>query len=209
MIDLFVIDDHPMMIAGISSLFEDGSCKIKVVGSANMAKEAHALLWKSTANIILLDLRLPGMSGVEFAAILKRDFPQKKIIVLTGELNAVVLYNSWINNVDAILMKNCGKNELIDTIHAVMAGRRVIGKDVPKFQYPTNDSSIGKSRVTPSEKRVLKLLAKRCPRIIVSEVLGISENAVDFHCKNLFIKFKCNTESEIVEAARLERLIEV
>ena len=207
MINIFVIDDHPMFIDGIRSLFEDGTEKIKVMGSANSAKEALPKLRKSQAKIILLDLILPDMRGVEFAAILKKEFPEKKIIVLTGELSPAILFNAWANDVDAILMKYCGRNELIETIHDVLAGRRVLGKDVPKFQHQKGTFLGGKPRLTPSEQRVLNLLAQGNTRKVVGEMLGTSENAVDFHCNNLFKKFNNNKLISIIEEARLENLI--
>lgn len=207
MINIFVIDDHPLFIAGISSLFESGIEKIKVTGSANSAKEALPKLRKSQAKIILLDLILPDMRGVEFALILKKEFPEKKIIVLTGEQSPAILFNAWANDVDAILMKYCGRTELVETIHDVLAGRRILGKDVPKFHDPKSSSLGSNPHLTPSELRVLNLLAQGHTRKVVGEMLGTSENAVDFHCNNLFKKFKNNKLISIIEEARLHSLI--
>ncbi|MCF8347641.1 MAG: response regulator transcription factor [Bacteroidales bacterium] len=207
MINLFVIDDHPMFIDGIRSIFEDGTERIKVTGSANSAKEALPKLRKSQARVILLDLIMPDMRGVEFSLILKKEFPDKKIIVLTGELSPTVLFNTWANDVDAILLKYCGRKELIETIHDVIAGRRVLGKDVPKFQHQFGSTVGGKPRLTPSEQRVLNLLAQGYTRKDVGKMLGTSENAVDFHCNNLFKKFNNNKLVSIIEEARKENLI--
>jgi DNA-binding NarL/FixJ family response regulator len=207
MINLFLIDDHPLFVDGVRSLFKDKEENIRVTGSANSAKEALMKLRKSKANVILLDLIMPDMRGVELSVILKRELPEKKIIVLTGELNPAILFNTWINNVDAILMKYCGREELIGTIHDVLAGRRILGKGVPNFQHQTNTSIGGKPRLTPSEQRVLNLLALGYSRKVVSEMVGTSENAIDFHCNNLFKKFNNNKMIAIIEEARNEKLI--
>lgn len=207
MIQLFVIDDHPVFIDGIRSLFADGKDQIKISGSANSAREALPKLKRSGAKVILLDLIMPEMRGVEFSLILKNHFPDKKIIALTGELDPALLYNTWMNQVDAILMKYCGKKELVDTIHDVLAGRRVLGENVPEFHDQIGVNTGSKPRLTQSEQRVLNLLALGNTRKMVAEMLGTSENAVDFHCKNLFKKFNSNKLITIIEEARKENLI--
>jgi DNA-binding NarL/FixJ family response regulator len=207
MINLFVVDDHPFFIDGIRSLFTDGNEKIKVSGSANSAQEALPKLKKSQAKIILLDLIMPGMGGVEFSVILRKEFPEKKIIVLTGELDQAILYNTWINNVDAILMKYCGRRELIDTIHDVIAGRRIIGNDVPRFHPKIESNKDRKPRLTPSELKVLNLLALGHTRKVVGEMLNTSENAVDFHCNNIFKKFNNRKIVSVIEEARSLNMI--
>ncbi|MBU2554387.1 MAG: response regulator transcription factor [Bacteroidetes bacterium] len=207
MINLFVIDDHPFFIDGIRSLFTDGEEKIKVSGSANSAQEALPKLKKSQSKVILLDLIMPGMGGVEFSVILKNEFPEKKVIVLTGELDQTVLYNTWINNVDAILMKYCGRTELIDTIYDVLSGRRIIGRDVPNFQPKIESIMGGQPRLTPSELKVLNLLAHGHTRKVVGEMLKTSENAVDFHCNNIFRKFNNRKLISVIEEARSYKMI--
>jgi len=206
-IRVFVIDDHPVYIEGIRSIFLEGNDHIKIVGSANSAKEAHRKLLSSSANVVLLDLVMPEMSGVELAVLLKKDFPEKKVIALTGENNPTVLYNAWINGVDAILMKYCGREELVETIHEVLEGRRVIGSEVPEFHFIDGELIRNQRRLTPGEQKVLNLLAQGYTRKVVADILRTSENAVDFHCKNLFRKFNSKKLIHIIEIARSEKLI--
>lgn len=207
MIKVFVVDDHPVYIEGIRSIFHKRNDNEVVVGWATSAREAHARLITSEAKVVLLDLVMPELSGVDFAAQLKKEFPKKKIIALTGEVNPVVLYNAWMNGVDALLMKYCGRDELVETICDVLADRRVIGQGVPEFQKGDGAGMRGRRRLTPGEQRVLHLLAQGHTRKMVSEILGTSANAVDFHCKNLFKKFKSNKLIHIIDMARSEKLI--
>lgn len=130
MINIFVIDDHPVFIDGIKTVFKNGNDKIKVSGSATSVKEALPKLKRSRAKVVLLDLIMPEISGVEFCLTIKKRFPEKKVIALTGELNPTVLYNAWMNKADAIIMKYCEKQELIDTIHTVLEGNRTDRKSV-------------------------------------------------------------------------------
>lgn len=207
MINIFVIDDHPVFIDGLRSIFDNREDRIKISGWAYSAKEALPKLKRSKAQVVLLDLVMPEFSGVEFCLLIKKQFPEKKVIALTGELNANLLYNTWLNMADAILMKYCGKEELLETIYAVLAGRRVLGKDVPEFYDQLRASEQHKPYLTRTEMQILNLLAKGHKRQEVSDLLGSNLNAVNFHCKNLFKKFDKNNLLGVVEAARKAKLI--
>ena len=207
MINIFIIDDHPVIIEGISRMFSDGIDKIKVSGYAYSAKEAFPKLKRSRAKVVLLDLIMPDFTGVEFCHVIKNEFPDKKVIALTGELNPTILYNTWINKVDAIVMKNCGKDELVETIHAVLEGNRIIGKDVPEFHRHLESNGSRRPKLTPKEQQILNLLAKGYNRDEVAKIIGSSENTIHFHCKNLFRKFNKNKLVSVIEEAKRENLI--
>lgn len=207
MVNVFVIDDHPVFIDGLRSIFSDGNDKIKITGWANSAKEALPKMKRSHAKVVLLDLIMPGINGVEFCLVLKNQFPDKKVIVLTGELNPTLLYNTWMNNADAILVKYCSKDELVDAIHSVLAGKRILGKDVPEFYQYLQKEDTTTIKLTPSEQRTLNLLAYGNSRSEVSNIMGISLNSVNFHCKNLYKKFNKSKLVSIIDEARRKKLI--
>lgn len=207
MINLFVIDDHPVYIDGIKSIFKDGNDKIKITGTATSADKALSKLKRSRAKVVLLDLIMPGTSGVEFCIVIKNMFPDKRVIALTGELDPVILYNVWMNKADAILMKYCGKDELIDTIHSVLSGKRILGTDVPDFSDLIGKDNISTIKLTTREQQILNLLAMGHTREDVANTLGSTQNAVNFHCKNLFKKFQKNKLVSVIEEARKIGLI--
>ncbi len=207
MINVFVIDDHPLFIDGLKSVFSNNKDGIKISGSANSADEALPLLKRSMAKIVLLDLKMPGTSGDEFCLVLKSKFPDKKVIALTGETDTTLLYNTWNNMADAILIKHCGKQELVNVITSVLSGKRILGTNVPEFH---NQRSINKSdrpRLTNSELRVISLLSTGKTRTEVAQVLGTSQHAVNFHVKNIFKKFKMNRIMSVVDEAKRLHLI--
>lgn len=207
MTNIFVIDDHPVVIDGLKSLFlEDKHYNIS--GSATTAKEALQKLKRTSATVIFLDLIMPEITGAELSIIIKSNFPDKKIIVLTGELDPSVLYNAWMTNVDAILMKYSDKKEIVDTIYSVMQGRRVIGKGVPEF-YKEISQGLNENapNLTRREQQILNLLAKGHNREEVGDLLGSNKNAIDFHCKNLFKKFNKNKLIAVIEEAKNYNLI--
>lgn len=207
MINVFVIDNHPLFIDGIRSVFNDRKDEIIVSGWATSVDKAFPKLIRSKAQVVLLDLFKPEYSGVELCMVIKDQFPDKKVIVLTGELNPNILYKTWMSKADAILMKYCRKSELSKTIHAVLAGDRVIGKKVPTFINMKQSDKPLQTKLTIGEQKVLDLLAKGHKREQVGEVLGISQNTIHFHCKNLFKKFNKHKLISVIEAARQEYLI--
>jgi len=207
MINVFVIDDHPMFIDGLKSVFSSSKDGIKISGSANSADEALPLLKRSRAKIVLLDLKMPGTPGDEFCLVLKKKFPDKKVIVLTGETDRTLLYNTWNNKADALLIKHCGKLELINTINSVLKGSRILGTSFPELinQRELNKSDI--PNLTNSEIKVISLLSTDKSREEVSQILGSSRHAVDFHVKNVFKKFKMNRIMSVVAEAKRLQLI--
>lgn len=207
MINIFVIDDHQIVIDGIRSNFADGKDKIKISGTANSAKEALPKLKRSKAKVVLLDLLMPEYSGIEFCSVIKNLFPDKKVIALTGETNPTLLYNVWSNQVDAIILKSCGKEELVETINSVLEGNRSVGSGVPDFAFDYSPEDAKERNLTKGETRVLNLLAKNNSRDDVAEMIGISRNAVNFHCRNLFRKFNKNKMLAVIEEAKKEKLI--
>ncbi len=207
MINIFVIDDHPVFIDGIKSVFSNGNDKIKVTGWATSVKEALPKLKRSQAKIVLLDLIMPEISGVDFCLMIKKQFPEKKVIALTGELDPTVLYNTWINGADAILIKYCQKKELVSAIHSVLKGNRVLGDQVPNFFELLNLTSPKKSLLTISEHQVLSLLAKGRSQKETAKLLGSSLNAVGFHVKNMYKKFNVKNITSAIDEARKRKLI--
>ncbi len=207
MTKVFVIDDHPVFVDGIKAIFKDSVEDIVISDWAYSVKEALPKLRNSDAEIVLLDLVMPDFSGVEFCLVIKNQFPEKKVVALTGSLNTTILYNTWVNRADAILMKYCGKSELVSTIKGVLSGRRIIGNQVPEFYDEITNSRSKKPTLTKSEQQILNLLAQGHSRQEVGDMLCSSKNAINFHCKNLFKKFKKTKLIAVIEEARKENLI--
>ena len=208
MINIFVIDDHPVFIDGLKSVFESGEDGIKISKYAYSANEALPLLKRSKAKVVLLDLMMPGITGDKFCMTIKTEFPEKKVIALTGELNTSLLYNVWMNKADAIIMKYSGKDEIVNAIKAVLTGQRFVGASVPEFRSQFVNTEIGIPRLTNREKQILNLLAKGHSREEVGNVLGSNTNAISFHCKNIYRKLNKNKLFAVIGEAKKYGLIE-
>lgn len=209
MTNVFIIDDHPTFIEGVKSLFPgDHPEKIKVSASATSIGEARRMLKKSRAQIVLLDLIFPDESGADFCLEIKTHYPEKKVIIVTGELDPVLLFNVWNNEADAILTKYFERDELIATIESVLEGDRVKGNKVPNFnligKYDIKSST---SVLTRTEQRVLNLLAQGHRRKDVGRIMDSTQAAINFHCTSLFRKLSVDSVTQLIIKAREERLV--
>jgi DNA-binding NarL/FixJ family response regulator len=208
MIRIFIIDDHPLFIDGVRSIFNRNAGGIELSGSANTAKEAIPKLEENEVDVVLIDLIMPEINGYDLLLMIKTKFPNLKTIALTASTDPELLSIVWENNADGILLKHCGKQQLINAIKRVFNGKRVIGKTVPYFPKTDNDDSNSAFlHMTKREKLVLNLLAKGNKRDDVAETLGISKNAIDFHCKNIFKKFNKNSLISVLEEAKKANII--
>ena len=207
MIDVFIIDDHQIFIDGVKVNLQTKKDNLIVKGSSTSIKKALKTLRKTKVDVILLDLMMPEISGIEGSLLLKKEFPDIKIVILTGENDTSLLFNAWITGVDAILTKLCGQEELIETIESVIKGNRVIGKNVPAFFNHINEGDTQNVILTRREQQILNLLAQGKKRREAAEILFISKDTVDFHCKNLYKKFNKNKIQSVIQAARKAKLI--
>ncbi|NOY51566.1 MAG: response regulator transcription factor [Chlorobi bacterium] len=209
MINLFVIDDHPIFIEGLKKIFDPKSDKIKISGCAHSASEAQPLLKRSKAKVVILDLVMPGLNGSDFCLVIKKQYPDKKVIALTGERDSEVIFNTWRNNADAILSKYCGKQELVETIHDVLKGETVAGSNIPSIKELTFKNSNSFNILTKTETQVLKLLAEGNSRENACNILGLKSNTIQFHCRNIFKKIKRNKLVSVIEEAKRLGILQV
>ena len=208
MIYVYSIDDHPLFIDGVKSAFDHEIDKVEFVGSANSGYKALEELKDSVADVVLLDIVMPEINGIETCKRIKKLYPELKVIILTGETESSLLFDVWMAGSDAILLKYCGKQELHQTMTRVLRGERIIGQNVPFF---FNQLEGAKDKNTPDltqrEEEVLKLLATGLTRSEVADQLHLSSAAVNFHCKNLFKKFNKNRIHSLLAEARKLKII--
>jgi len=207
MINLFLIDDHSYLNQGIVAVFNEQDYGINVVGSATSGEEALKQLRGLDVDLVLLDIIMPEMDGIVCCQLIKKRFPEIKIIAFTGELDPNILLKIWLQGVEGILIKTCGTDELAASIKRVSKGFKIIGNGVPSF-LDNCESDIGNApKLTKTEVEVLKLLGSGLTRKETAEHMNRSMYAVEFHCKNMFKKFNTNRIHTILAEARKARII--
>jgi len=206
MITLFIVDDHSIINQGIKAVLSQYNDKVKVVGTANSGKEALEQLKTLSVDIVFLDIIMPEMDGITCCRHIKKQFPDIKVIGITGELKPEILLKMWREKVNGLLPKTCGGEELLNAITKVLSGRRIIGDGFPPF-FDAIEEGDDKPILTRSELEVLKLLGEGHTRPEVADTLFRSVQSIDFHCRNIFSKFKSKQISTVLTEARRARII--
>jgi len=200
-IEIFIIEDHPFYIEGVKKTFDKRTDNIFVGGWAKSVHEARKKLKRSKAQVIFLDLVLPGESGVDYCLELKRLHKDKKVIALTGETDEDLLYNVWLNGADAIILKSTGKKQLIKTIIAVLNNKTIISPSIRPI-FDSKDHLRNKPFLTKRENQVINLLVNGYQRKEVADMLNISIETVNKHCTNVFHKFKVDSLTRYMQAVK-------
>lgn len=200
-VKLFIIDDHPVFLDGLRNSFDKEKDGVFVGSWSKSIADAREKMKRSSAAVIFLDLVLPGESGVDYCKELKTKYPEKKVIILTGESDSTVLHTVWMNGADAILSKFSDKNQLLEVIGDVMKSKRVIGKDVPHFfDIQTKPDML--PFLSLRERQVMYLLSAAYTRKEAAAKLFVSLDTVNKHCTNVFKKYGVNKLSEYMELVK-------
>ena len=196
-----IVDDHPLVIEGLKSLLRPYD-NIKVIGSFETGKGMLDFLDHSDADIILLDINLPDISGIEVCQKIRTLYPNVDIIGLStyGERSIV---NQMIGNgAKGYLLKNVTETELIEAIIKVYRGGHYYGNEVQQAMADTIFHSLGDTpRLTKREKQVLKLIVAGKTSAEIAQELFISQLTVDTHRRNLMKKMNASNTASLVRIA--------
>lgn len=198
MIKLFIIEDHPLVVEGFKTLFENHQ-DFFLCGVADNAENALLLLQGSNPDVILLDIMLPDMSGLELIEIIHTHYPKSKILVVSTFSQRYYVETMLEKGAKGYLLKNASSEEIIEAIQAVYADEIFLSKEIFDNLKKNATQPISLSR---REIEVLKLIAAGLTNKEIAEKLFISPLTVDSHRKNLITKLDVrNTASLIKKAA--------
>lgn len=194
-IRIMLVDDHPAFRKGLAALL-GSEPDLEVVAESGDGHEALALYRQKRPDVVLMDLRLPGLGGVEATLAIRQEFPDARVIVLTTFDLDEDIYRAIQSGAKSYLLKDASEEELAATIRAVHAGEqklplKVAARLAARQQRP---ELIGR------ELEVLRFLAKGRSNKEIAVAVGLSEDTIKAHLKTLFAKLavKSRTEAAIV-----------
>lgn len=207
-IHLVVVDDHALFRAGLISLLSDMD-EFQIVGEANNGNSAIEVIRKTKPDVVLLDVNMPGMSGVEAVRELhKGDSP--KILMLTISKNEEDLFGAITAGADGYLLKNAEPEELRKAIILVSQGMAVLSPQVTRdVLRAVNVDQVAASDggLSIREMEVLECLAKGLTTAQTAAELFISENTVKTHVRHILEKLEASNRAEAVSKAAQMGLI--
>lgn len=203
-IRILIVDDHPVVRAGLTSMLGT-QAGLEVVGSASSGEEALEILRRSSADLLLLDLRMPGMNGIDTLHAIKRASIPAHIIVLTSFETDEDIYRAVHAGAEGYLLKNTSQREMVEAIRAVSAGKRYI----PRHIASRLAERMMRSNLTGRELEILKMLAKGLTNKQIGRALGISDNTVRNHVNSIIEKLEVSDRTEAATTAIQRGLIEI
>ena len=211
---IVIVDDHTLFRAGLRATLHPLYYNIEVVGEADCGEALFQILATTQADLILLDIKLPDMHGVDIARRLRRDYPDIKILAISFENNAQTLEAMLNAGINGFLSKQkSDARELSEAIDAVMNGAEYFGKDIAALIY---DIYVAKkkslnipSEFTQREKEIILLCSEGLIYKEIAERLGISIHTVNTHKKNIFQKLHINNTMEMVQYAMKTGIINI
>jgi len=206
MIRVFIVDDHPVVIEGIHSLLKNEK-DIEWAGQAMNAASCMGFFINNTANVVLMDISMPGMDGVELCAVMKEKYPGIFILGLSTFNQGLYIKKMMENGASGYILKNSSKEELLKAIHTVYDGGIFFSGEAGEALMEYQRSSSHLPELSPREKEILGLIAEGYTNPQIAEKIFLSPFTVDSHRKNLLAKFAVKNTASLIRIAAQEKLI--
>jgi len=201
-IRLLIVDDHPVVRAGLASML----CKqpgLKLVGAAAGAEEALSLLSHTPADVVLLDLRMPKMSGIEVLPILRKLASPPQVIILSSFEFDEEIYRAVQAGARGYLLKETSRDDIVAAIVAVHAGRQYFPPAIAsRLSERTHRSSL-----SPRELEILEMLSKGLTNKEIGRAFGISRYTVRNHINSINQKLEVCDRTEAASVAMKQGII--
>jgi two-component system NarL family response regulator len=193
---VLIAEDHFVTRAGLKAIFASDP-EIQVVAEAETGAQTIACFREHRPDVAVIDLRLPDMSGVDVIKAVRGDFPDARLVVLTGSDASEAVYRALQAGARGYLLKDAKGSELIDAVRQVMAGKRVIA---PAAAVQVAER-MPDSELTAREIDILRLVAAGRSNKRVADELGISEATVRTHVSNILAKLGADDRTHAVTEA--------
>jgi len=204
-LQLMIVDDHQMLIDGLKSMLRKEK-SIQIVAMANNGLEALKILRSVTEiNFIITDINMPEMSGTELAKVVKTEFPDIKILVLTMFNDPAIVTEIMNVEAEGYILKNAGKQELISAIYKIANNGTYYSNEViselMKDLKQTKIITENNKSLSQREIEILKLIVQENSTNQIAEKLFISPRTVDTHRKNILQKTNTKTLVGLIKYA--------
>jgi DNA-binding NarL/FixJ family response regulator len=202
---LVIADDHRVVVQGLQQLLGG---RFDIVGVAYAGDELLTLLATTPSDALLLDLSLPGRSGLDILPEIRELQPELKVLVLTMHADRVLAEASVAAGALGFVPKDAGMDELELALAQVLAGHRYVSPRVPKSSHRVALDAMHPSlaRLTERQQTILRLLGQGLSSADIGEKLGLSENTITFHRRRIRAILGLASEWELMRQAILVHL---
>ncbi|TMK84153.1 MAG: response regulator transcription factor [Actinobacteria bacterium] len=206
---VLIVDDHPVTRDGLRSALSS-SGEVEIVGEAGSGEEAIQLVAEAKPDVVFMDVRLPGMSGIEATRHILECAPEARVIVFTVEESRTALADAMRAGVSGYLLKDSSSTELVHSAKLAMEGKVVIHPTltrafIEEVQYLDHRPDTPLSR---RESEILQKVAYGASTKEVAHALGISPHTVKTHLERIFEKLGANDRAQAVAIALRRGLVD-
>lgn len=211
-IRVLIADDHKLFRQGLIGLMKTREELVEVIGEAETGEEAVLLAEKLRPDVILMDIYMPQMDGLEAAKIIHEQFPRISIVMLTSSEKDGHLYEAVQVGVSGYLLKSLDADELFDLLEGVKNGetamtRAMAGRLLKVVANRLADEDRGEQTLTERELLVLRLVASGASNQEIAQKLSISVNTVKSHLKNILEKLQLENRTQAATYALKHGLV--
>jgi DNA-binding NarL/FixJ family response regulator len=206
---IFLVDDHKLVRDGIRAMLL-GNISYKVVAAAGNADEFFSKLEETQPDICVLDIQLPGKSGVEIAEWLKDKHPKIKILILTAMKDDAPVKQCRDIGVESMISKDSGKETYLEALEALKAGRTFYAGQFTELLLKASQGKSDKmAMVSDRELDFIKAFARGLSHKEIADHLNISPRTVEVHKKNVMDKLQFKNDVDLVKFAIKEGLTSI
>jgi len=202
-----IVDDHPIVIEGLKAMLQQES-NLQIVGGFCTGADVLAYLRVNPVDLVLLDITLPDINGMELCQLIKAEFVETMILILSNHTERSIIMQTIQNGASGYLLKNSSVSELRNCIAEAVKGNICYSKEVAEIiSRPTKNKLEGGPQLTRREKEILLLIAEGKTSQKIANELFLSPLTVDTHRKNLIQKFAVKNVAELVMIANKQHIL--
>ena len=201
-INIILVDDHKLLRAGLKNIIEQRS-NMHIIGEASDGREAIKICSKLLPDVLVIDVAMPGLNGIEAAKQIQKNNPNIKIIGLSMHSSKQFIQGMFKAGAFGYLLKDGDADELIIAITKVMENKKYLSKDINQefLTLLRNGETIEKVKLSTREKEVLQLIAEGKSSKEIGEILFLSPKTIDVHRNNIMKKIDLHTIPELTKYA--------
>ena len=204
MIRILCVDDHPLLREGIAAMIENQS-DMELIAEACSGREALECFRQHRPDVTLMDVQMPGMSGIDAISTIRSEFPDARFIVLTTHPGDILVSRALKAGARAYLVKSSVRKELLETIRAVHAGQKRVSPEVAVGIAEHATDSV----LTPREIEVLRSVARGNANKEIAARLSLTEETVKAHIRSILGKLEANDRTHAVAIGVKRGIIEI
>jgi len=204
-IRVLVVDDHPMVLEGMRSMLSQISF-VELTGLAADAFQAMEKIKQDTPQIVLTDINMPEVSGIELTERIKKEFPDVKVVAMSTFRERSYISQMIKNGASGYLLKSASREEIEEALLSVYEGKLYMNLDISMTGIDIQDIT-NAPVLSRRETEVLLLISDGLTNPQIAEKLFISLHTVDSHRKNLLTKFGVNNTASLIKMAAKNNLI--